>query len=87
MIQVSRGEQSGEVATSCGWVVFTWLGGERTLLLLKLAEPGLEVDTRLGVNRRELVGGPPAFSRPDLEEFMFSFSSPGPLSCCDMTGV
>lgn len=32
VIQVSRGEQSGEVATSCGCVVFTWLGGERTLL-------------------------------------------------------
>ena len=63
------------------------LGGERTPLALKLAEPGLEVDTRLGVKRRDVVGGPPAFSLPDLEEFMFSFRSPGPLSCCDMTGV
>ena len=62
-------------------------GGERTLLVLKLAEPGLEVDTLLGVKRREVVGGPPAFSLPDLEEFMFSLRSPGPLSCWVMTGV
>ena len=91
VIQVSRGEQSCEVVTSCGWVevveVLFRLGGERRLLLLKLAEPGLEVETLLGVKRREVVGGPPVFSLPDLEEFMFSFSSPGPLSCCDMTGV
>ena len=36
----------------------------------------------LGVNRRELVGGPPAFSRAadlDMELLMFSFSSCGPL--------
>ena len=36
----------------------------------------------LGVNRRELVGGPPAFSLAadlDMELFMFSFSSCGPL--------
>ena len=91
VIQVSRGEQSGEVVTSCGWVevveVLFRLGGERRLLLLKLAEPGLEVETLLGVKRREVVGGPPAFSLPDLEEFMFSLRSPGPLSCCDMRGV
>ena len=91
VIQVSRGEQSGEVVTSCGWVevveVLFRLGGERRLLLLKLAEPGLEVETLLGVKRREVVGGPPVFSLPDLEEFMFSFSSPGPLSWPDRTGV
>ena len=36
----------------------------------------------LGVNRRELVGGPPAFSLAadlDMELLMFSFSSCGPL--------
>ena len=36
----------------------------------------------LGVNRRELVGGPPAFSLAadrDMELFMFSLSSCGPL--------
>ena len=91
VIQVSRGEQSGEVVTSCGWVevveVLFRLGGERRLLLLKLAEPGLEVETLLGVKRREVVGGPPVFSLPDLEEFMFSLRSPGPLSCWVMTGV
>lgn len=35
-----------------------------------------------GVNRRELVGGPPAFSLAadlDIELFMFSLSSCGPL--------
>ena len=91
VIQVSRGELSGEVASSWGWlevleVVFR-LGGESTLLLLKLAEPGLEVETLLGLKRREVVGGPPVFSLPDLEEFMFSFSRPGPLSCPASTGV
>ena len=87
VIQVSRGEESGEVATSWGWVVFSPLGGERMPLALKLAEPGLEVDTLLGVKRREVVGGPPAFSLPHLEEFMFSFRRPGPLNCWDRTGV
>ena len=86
-ISSNGGEESGEVATSWGWVVFSPLGGERMPLALKLAEPGLEVDTLLGVKRREVVGGPPAFSLPHLEEFMFSFRRPGPLNCWDRTGV
>ena len=76
VIQVSRGERSGELLTSW-WVVLRVLGGERRLVLLRLMEAGLE--TLLGLKRREVVGGPPVFSLAGLEELRFSLRRAGPL--------
>ena len=58
VIQVSRGLGSGEGATSCAWQVMLW-SGDRRLAPRLPPEPGVDIDL-FGVNRSELVGGPPS---------------------------
>jgi len=79
VIQVSKGVGSGDVSTSCeGQVLVSGAppGGDRRLAPRLPPVPGVDIDL-LGVNRRELVGGPPGFSRTllDKDEFMFSLRS------------
>jgi len=66
---VSSGEWSGVAGTSCGEVM---VGGGDMMLLCRLLE-GVEMDL-LGVNRRELVGGPPGLSLLERGSEEFSFS-------------
>ena len=72
--QVSRGELSGAMETSWGEVMVD--GGDIMLLWMLLV---VENEMFLfGVNRRELVGGPPGLSLVERVKEELSFSSCGP---------
>jgi len=79
--QVSRGEWSLQARTSWGEVMVDW--GDMMLLCMLL---GVEMDL-FGVNRRELVGGPPGLSLVERGKEEFSFNSCGPRRECEGSGV